>query len=280
MQPLDPDAQGQLFAEVVLPPDMAARRPTVAIEWKESCTRLSGCSPIPPLLQGFARGSTSLQVFHQSAAALSWLKFLTSQTITLSNSDSAHLNKLTGLRNYSVVISTPTLNPSEHLLSLKVQVNGSRYTSVPQAIALTPGSREHACVIAIDDALGRFVAPQQVCAKIISDAFCSVKGITLSAAGVISRRLQPVHSVTLKHGIQQASVAADLHPVVSSHIDSLSLQLICNFDAVICSTSPEISAPCQPLTSTSREETRDLAAFADDSQLYSKSVTGCSNAQV
>ncbi len=158
MQPLDSDAQGQLFAEFVLPPDMAARRPTVAIEWKETCVRLSGCSPLPPMLQGFARGSTSLQVFNQSAAALSWLKFLTSQTIILSNSDTAHLNTLTGLRNYNVVISTPAHDASEHLLSLKVQVNGTRYNSVPQVITLTPGSCEHACIIAIDDALGRFVA--------------------------------------------------------------------------------------------------------------------------
>jgi hypothetical protein len=157
MQPLDPDTQGQLFAEVVLPAEMAARRPAMAIAWKETCTRLSGCSPIPPILQGFSRGSTPLQAFNQSAEALSWLQFLTSQTITLSNSDSAHLNTITGLRDYSFIINTPALDPSEHLLIIKIQVDGSRYSSVPQSISLTPGSCEHACIVAVDDALGRFV---------------------------------------------------------------------------------------------------------------------------
>ncbi len=214
MQPLDPDAQGQLFAEIVLPADMAARRPTMAIEWKETLTRLSGCSPIPPLLQGFARGSTPFQVFNQSAAALSWLNFLTSQTIALPKSDSAHLDTITGLRNYSVVINTPAHNPSEHLLAIKLQVNGSRYVSVPQAITLTPGSFEHTCTVAIDDALGRFVLLLLLCSSHnlrwqyydpnSFDTIFSLKSITLIAAGEKSRRLLPVYSVTLKHGVQQA----------------------------------------------------------------------------
>ena len=112
-----------------------------------------------------------------------------------------------------------------------------------------------------------------------SDAKCSVQGITLAAAGEMSRRLQPVYSVTLKHGVDQASVVTNSHDFIF-HNGSLSLQLICNFDAAIGCTSPEISAPCQPLTSTLRQEMQSLAAFADDSRLYSTGVTGCSNAQV
>jgi hypothetical protein len=217
MQPLDSDAQGQLFAEFVMPADMAARRPTAAIEWKETCRHLSGCSPISPMLQGFARGSTPLQVFQQSLAALSWVHFLTSQTIAFSSPDSAQLNAITGLRDYSVIIRTPTHNPSEHLATIKVQVDGSRYASVPQLVRLTPGSCEHACVIAIDDALGRFVLSLlfrcivvlrlRCRARKFYDAVFSLKGITLIAAGEVSRLLLPVHTVVLKHGDQQARAA-------------------------------------------------------------------------
>jgi hypothetical protein len=158
MQPLDPDAQGQIFAEVVLPPDMAARRPMVAIDWKDFCASHSGSSPLTPLLQGYARGSTSAQVLNQTAAALSWIKFLTSQTINFSTTDSSHSDTLTGLLYYNVVISTAMHDPYEHLLTIKVQVNGSRYTSVAQAITLTPGACEHTFRIGVDEALGRFVA--------------------------------------------------------------------------------------------------------------------------
>jgi hypothetical protein len=48
----------------------------------------------------------------------------------------------------------------------------------------------------------------------VSDAKCSVKGITLAAAGEMSRRLQPVYSVTLKHGVDQASVATNSHDFI------------------------------------------------------------------
>ena len=158
MQPLDPDAQGQIFAEVVLPPDMAARRPMVAIDWKDFCAGHSGSSPLAPLLQGYARGSTSAQVLNQTAAALSWIKFLTSQTINFSTSDSAHSDTLTGLHYYNVVMSTAMHDPYEHLLTIKVQVNGSRFASMPQTVSLTPGACEHSYRMAVDEALGRCAA--------------------------------------------------------------------------------------------------------------------------
>lgn len=157
LQKLDPDAQGQVFAEMVLPPDMAARRPMMVVEWKETCHCLSGCSPIPPLLQGFSRSSTSLQVYNHTASALSWIKLLTSETIILATANSNSMNPLTGLRIYDVIISTPAHDPAHHLLAIKVQVNGSLYVSVPQAVTLTPGACEHVYRIGVDEALGRFV---------------------------------------------------------------------------------------------------------------------------
>ncbi len=158
MQRLDPNAQGQLFAEVALPPDMAARRPITAIDWKETCSCLSGCSPISPLLQGFARGSTLLLVLNQAIAALSWLRFLTSQAIILTVANADPVSTLTGLRKYDVIIHTPALDPADHLMTIKVQVNGSRYVSVPQTVTLIPGACEHSYIVSIDEALGRFVA--------------------------------------------------------------------------------------------------------------------------
>jgi hypothetical protein len=210
MQPLDPDAQGQIFAEVVLPPDMAARRPMVAIDWKDFCAGHSGSSPLAPLLQGYARGSTSAQVLNQTAAALSWIKFLTSQTIIFSTSDSAHSDTLTGLHYYNVVISTAMHDPYEHLLTIKVQVNGSRYTSVAQSVTLTPGACEHTFRIGVDEALGRFVALvfTQFILALVHDTVRSLRGVTLISAGGTSRRLLLVHSVTLKHGSTQASPAS------------------------------------------------------------------------
>ena len=156
MQPLHPDVQGQLFAEIAMPPDMAARRPQLAIDWKETCARMSGCSPLCPLIQGFMRGSTTLQVLQQLAAALAWLKFLTSQSLNLAPQFVSH--DPPGLRIHSVVITTPLLHASDNLLSIKLQINGSRYTSVPQTIALTPGACEHSCRVAVDDALGGCVS--------------------------------------------------------------------------------------------------------------------------
>jgi hypothetical protein len=158
MQPLKPDVQGEIFAEIVLPPEMVARRPMAAIDWKDTCAGHSGCSPLAPLLQGYARSSTSMQVLNQTAAALSWIRFLTSQTINLSAADSSHSDTLIGLLYYHVVLSTATHDPLEHFLTIKVQVNGSRYTSVPQNITLTPGACEHVFRIGMDEALGRFVA--------------------------------------------------------------------------------------------------------------------------
>jgi hypothetical protein len=158
MQRLDQNAQGQLFAEVALPPDLAARRPVTAIDWKETCSCVSGCSPISPLLHGFARGSTSLQLLNQAISALSWLRFLTSQAIILTVANADPVNELTGLRNYDVIIHTPALDPADHLMTIKVQVNGSRYVSVPQTVTLIPGACEHSYIVSIDEALGRFVA--------------------------------------------------------------------------------------------------------------------------
>ena len=163
MQPLHPDVQGQLFAEMAMPPDIAARRPQLAIDWKETCARMSGCTPLCPLIQGFMRGSTTLQVLQQVAAALAWLKFLTSQSLNLAPQFMSR--DPPGLRIHSVVITTPLLHASDHLLSIKVQINGSRYTSVPQTITLTPGACEHSCRVAVDDALGRCVSVRGVCQR-------------------------------------------------------------------------------------------------------------------
>jgi hypothetical protein len=158
MQRLDPNAQGQLFAEVALPPDMASRRPITAVDWQETCICLSGHSPLPPLLQGFARGSTSTQVLNDLAAALSWLRFLTSQSIVLTIASADPVSTLTGSRLYDVIIHTPVHDPTDHLLTIKVQVNGSRFASMPQTVSLTPGACEHSYRMAVDEALGRFAA--------------------------------------------------------------------------------------------------------------------------
>jgi hypothetical protein len=158
MPRLDLNAQGQLFAEVVLPPDMAARRPVTAVDWQETCVCLSGHSPLPPLLQGFARGSTSLQVLNDAAAALSWLRFLTSQSIVLTKASADPVSTSTGSRRYDVIIHTPVHDPADHLLTIKVQVNGSRFVSMPQTVSLTPGACEHSYSMVVDEALGRCAA--------------------------------------------------------------------------------------------------------------------------
>jgi hypothetical protein len=226
LQKLDADAQGQVYAEMILPPDMAQRRPMMAVEWKETCHCLSGCSPLPPLLQGFSRSSTSLQVYNYTASALSWIKLLTSETIILTTAKSDSMNPLTGLRIYDVVISTPVLDPADHLLAIKVQVNGSLYVSVPQAVALTPGAREHVYRIGVDEALGRFVdalssvillQSQRTLVVVINDVvFCSLKGVTLITAGEVSRRILLVHCITLKHGGTQANFSI-LSPQIRSY---------------------------------------------------------------
>ena len=56
-------------------------------------------------------------------------------------------------------------------------------------------------------------------------------------------------------------------------------QLICNFDASLGCVTPDITAPCLPLTSTARQEMQALALFANDSQSYA-GIMPRSNAQV
>jgi hypothetical protein len=164
MQPLSHDVQAQLFAEVALLPEAAARRPAAAIDWKETCSRVAGCSPVPPLLQGCARGFTAAQVLDHASEALHWLKFLTSHSLNFAAAEPpSPEGAITGLRNYSLVITTPPLDPAHHLLSVKLQFDGSQFQSVPQLIQLTPGASEHKCTAAVDDALGRSFSPIFCC---------------------------------------------------------------------------------------------------------------------
>ncbi len=102
--------------------------------------------------------------------------------------------------------------------------------------------------------------------------------MTLISPGGTSRRLLFVQSVTLKHGLTQASPASARNQRIR-HTDFLAFQLICNFNASLDCATPDITAPCVPLTLTARQEMQALALFANDSQLY-EGILHRSNAQV
>ena len=54
-------------------------------------------------------------------------------------------------------MTTTVTQAPEKKVECKMGGNGSLYVSVPQAVTLTPGAREHVYRIGVDEALGRFV---------------------------------------------------------------------------------------------------------------------------
>ena len=93
------------------------------------------------------------------------------------------------------------------------------------------------------------------------------------AGGSCSCTPSPSSTVILRQVLQ--SLQTTTHNIIISRL----LQLACKFDAALGCASPDISAPCLPMTSTARQDLQALAAFADDLPCYEGSALA-SNAQV